>query len=539
MDYNINIKHKSSGGSGSSPSPLGASGGMRQKAIQASQKQGSLSPDSASKKLIDSTVKLSTNILKLNQSVTMLTAVIKSRGLGGGGGGNTPIRDQGNGGIGAVGSALGYVGVPVALAGFAVSKINQVGNAYIEKVSQQKGTVGIAGMSYNRRGAYMGPEVSSGKKAHLMASGSFKGNIDDRAFKVGTIFGDSAETVGSQSGAISRYTGSDYGYGKIAEQGLGSGIQTDLPKFMAGVVAEMEDSVKNGVNASSLSTDIGQEVSSLTSHTQTKSVDMALNMINKFKGTKDSASMGKISGVNELFAWKSGQDKLMSGLNDTSIVDKKTGLTAKDKTINSWAEQGLIDPEMASQLKAQKGNMDMEGLRKIVGQSGVSMLTKDTISGMGTAEGLRANMGQWQKQFGTGSQAMAIAHNIYSQNGGDMDVKQFGASWQNSKDPKLADLTEKGKKILNEKFNKTEGSTAMMGLKKTQMMDDLLYEHGKSFADTTIAMEKALISLADTLAETVIPLIKKVSGGKVYTPAEKKRLEDSYDTRWTDVSIGL
>jgi hypothetical protein len=524
MDYNINFKYKSGGGTASSG--MGAIAGMRSKAIQASTKQGAtgtLRPDDSAKKLIDTNIKLSTNILKLNQSVTMLTATIKNRGLGGGGGGGMGAgAGGGNSGLGSVGAALGYIGVPVALAGFAVQKINQIGNAYIEKVSQQKGSVGVGGFHTGRQGAYLGPEVASAYKAHRMSSGRFAGDVDPMAFKMGTIFGQSAEEVGAQSGAISRY---GLSYGNIASTGAAAGIETELPKFMQAISGELEDAVKNGVNASNMSSDIGQEMAGLVSNSANKNVEMAMGIVSKTRASKESAAKGQISGMESLMTWKAGQSKLM----------EKFGSEDRESFVSNLEKQGLISSDEAKKLRTgdigQGGAVSEQFIRQTVGQGGYSALVRDTVTGMGGAESARLSMKEVQKTWGTGVQSFRQWNAMYPGMGGELGQNELLTLWKTASDPKKFDKVV-GKQKLEKKFKETEGEVPLLGLKKTEMMDNLLYEHGLSFANTTLKMEKALIKMADTLADTAIPALEKAFGKKKYTPAEKKRLLDEYENRW-------
>lgn len=539
MDYNINFKYKSGGGTASSG--MSAITGMRQKAIQASQKQGAtgtLRPDDSTKKLIDTNIKLSTNILKLNQSVTMLTAVMKNRGggIGGGGGGNAPA-PQGNGGLGSVGAALGYVGVPVALAGFAVQKINQIGNAYIEKVSQQKGTVGVGGFRTKRVGAYLGPEVSQAYKAHRMAGGRFTGELDPMALKMGTIFGLGAEEVGAQSGVMSRFGKS---YSAIAGTGAAAGIETELPKFMQAISSELEDAVKNGVNASNMSSDIGEELAGLTQNTRNNSVEMALNIIGKTRASKESAAKGQIGGMESLMTWKAGQTKLME-----QFASEDRG-----SFVNNLQKQGLITEDEAKRLITgdinKGGAVNEQFIRENVGQGGYTALVRDQITGMSGAESARLSMKEVQKIWGGGTQAFRQWNAMYPGMGGEMNQNELMTVWKTAaQDPKKFDK-KVGEEKLKKQFSDVDKTAPMLGVQKAQMMDELLYKYGNSFASASLKMEKELIKLADTIAKTAIPAIQKAFGGK-FGKASKEELEAVKKTMketpmWTwgdDSTIGL
>ncbi|OQA65180.1 MAG: hypothetical protein BWY38_02677 [Ignavibacteria bacterium ADurb.Bin266] len=540
MEYNINFKYKSGGGTASSG--MGAVTSARQRAIQASQRSaqvGTVKPDENSRKLVDSNIKLTTSILKLNQSVTMLTAVMKNRpvGAGGGGaGGGGVVGPQGNTGLGSVGAALGYIGVPVALAGFAVQKINQIGNAYIEKVSQQKGTVGVGDFRTERVGAYLGPEVSQAYKAHRMAGGRFKGDIDPLALKMGTIYGLGAEEVGRQSGQIARFGKS---YGDIAGVGVSAGIETELPRFLQAIAGELEDAVKKGVNASDMTSDIGEEVARLTANTRTQSVEMALSIIGKTKSTKESAARGQISGVESLMTWKAGETKLLEQLQGKD----------RGSLISKLEEQGLIDKGEAERLRtgdvSKGGTINAQYIRSVIGQGGYSSLVRDVISGMSGGESARRSMLEVQKIWGTGIQGFRQWNAMYPSMGGNLEQNELLAMWKTAQDQKKFDKIM-GKSKIQEQFEAVEKTDPMLGVKKAQMMDNLLYKYGSSFASASLKMEKALLDLADTIAKTAIPIIQNAAGGK-FGKASKKELEAVKKTMketpmWTwgdDSSLGL
>jgi len=539
MEYNINFKYKSGGGTASSG--MGAVTSARQRAIQASQRSaqvGTVKPDENSRKLVDSNIKLTTSILKLNQSVTMLTAVMKNRPVGGGGGGTAPVLggNSGNSGLGSVGAALGFVGVPVALAGFAVQKINQIGNAYIEKVSQQKGTVGIGGFRTERVGAYLGPEVSQAYKAHRMATGKFKGDIDPLALKMGTIYGLSAEEVGRQSGQMARFGQS---YGGIAGIGASAGIETELPRFTQAIASELEEAVKKGINASDMTSDIGEEVAKLTANTRTQSVEMALNIIGKTKSTKESAAKGQISGMESLMTWKAGESKLMEQLQGKE----------RNNLISKLEEQGLLEKGEADKLRtgdvSKGGAINSQYIRQVIGQGGYSSLVRDTISGMSGGESARRSMLEVQKVWGTGTKAFRQWNAMYPSMGGDLEQNEVLAMWKTAQDPRKFDKVVGGEKIKKQ-FAAVEETAPMLGVQKAQMMDDLLYKYGNSFATASLKMEKELIRMADALAKTAIPAIEKAFGGKLgqASKAEKeaarKTMKETPSWTWgDDNSLGL
>lgn len=513
MDYNINIKQKSGGsssssGGGSLLSPLGASGGARKKAVEASQKSGGiLQPNNSEKKMIDSNIKLTASISKLTKSIDALNSSVKKGGFGGGGGGGGFGGDHSSG-MGSIGSAAGYIGIPIAIAGFAIQKINQVGNAYIQKTSEYKSTIGINGAAtghYNeKQGMYLGVEVANAYKASRMATGSFSGGIDKSAFRVGTVFGENAETVGRQSGLMERYGVS---YSSIANQGLGSGIETDLPKYMEAIASEMEDSVKNGVNASSLSTDLGQEMSSLTAHTQTKSVEMAVGLINKFKNTKEGVSSGHIGDIKSVMSWRAAQNKMLTDLNDPN---------KKETLIASWEKEGTIDPEMATKLRAEQ-KLDMQSINSITGAGVGNSLIMDTNANMTDAEALRLNYQEAQKYFGKNATGRSALNSLYGE-----DIKGFNANFSNALNPELVNKQDAGKVILDSKFDEANSSKAMLGVGRQQRLDQNVFKYGASFAEASIAMQDEMNALAGEMMNTVSPALKKFAEYLQATTGEQR-----------------
>ena len=172
-DYNINVKYQSGGKTGGALGPAGIS---RSKAIQASKgasATGTLRPDDSMKKLLDSNAKLATGISKLNKSIDKLTSVVGKNGGGlGGGGGSSPENPGGNkSGY----SLMGMAGAASlgGIAGFLITKIGQIGDAYMQRAGLQRGSSGIGGFKYSGVGNYMANDIGAMNKAYRMASGDF------------------------------------------------------------------------------------------------------------------------------------------------------------------------------------------------------------------------------------------------------------------------------------------------------------------------------------------------------------------------------
>ena len=504
MDYNINFKYKSGGGT--SASGLGSMMSTRQRAIQASQKTaqvGTLRPDESSRKIIDVNTKLTNSILSLKQSVTLLNNTMKrNANVPAGGGGGISPGSGGGSGLGSVGASIGIIGAPIALAGFAMQKINQIGNAYIQKVSEQKGTVGIGGYRTSRVGAFLAPEVATAYKSHRMAAGTFKGELDPMALKMATIFGLSPDEVGRQSGAISRFGDS---YSNVLGAGAAAGIETDLPRFMSAIASELEEAVRKGVNSSNLTGDISEELAKLTSHTQTRSVEMALGIVQKTRGTKESAARGQISGMESLMTWKAAQTKLMENLNSEE----------RGVLLNQLESKGLITADESKKLRTgdifKDGTVSEDFLRQTIGHGGYSSLVRETVTGMSGAESARRSMMESQKIWGTGVEAFRQWNAMYPAMGGQLDQNEILALWQNAADPQKVEQREKGTRKIETMFKSTEKTAPLLGVKRQDQLDQLLYKRGAAFADLSLKMEKELIKMVDTLSTKVIPALEWMS----------------------------
>jgi hypothetical protein len=443
-------------------------------------------PDDISKKGIDTNTKLNTNLLKLNQSITLLTAAVKkSGGVTGSGGGNIPGRMPLGGGdsagFGGMGASIPIAGAAIALTGFVIQKVNQIGNAYIERTSQQAKSVGVGGFRRGE-GMYNAAEIGAGMQAYGMASGKFAQGIDPEkaAIQSGNIFGLSSGEVLGQAGTFAR-TGADYQ--KALYTGAGAGMETELPRMMQVMGQTLEEAVKNGVNTSDLSKDLGLEMASLTMATTTKSVDAAVKIAQAAGISKSKAAMGQMENIEDLFVWRGAQEELLASLNASP--------EEKEKKLAYMEERGLISFPQKHALGREK-KITAETL---VGMGGEELLVSAT-------EDVAESMSEYKAAKKIEKGYMGMDENM-SINRMEMLSKAFGGMGKNlrsvslAKDQDFSGADVEGKKKIEtwEKKKVLETAPAMgVMFERTKENDILTY--GKEFAQATIEMDAAMRNLA-------------------------------------------
>jgi len=512
MDYNINFKYKSGGGTASSG--MGAIGGMRSKAIQASTKQGAtgtLRPDDSAKKLIDTNIKLSTNILKLNQSVTMLTATIKNRGMGSGGGsggsGGGGSSDSSGHSIGMIGAGIGMgVGVAAGITGFAVQKINQIGNAYIEKVSQQKGSVGVGGFRYGQ-GMYNATEMGEGMKAFGMASGEFADETytyrdkknkqqtaftirpDESAIQMGNIYGlSAAETLG-QAGTFQR-AGADYS--QAVNRGAGAGLESELPAFAATLASTLEDAIKSGLDTSDMRKDLSGTLLNLVKNAPGMSVEGAMTVARSGAGTKKSGAAGQVVDVKGLLGWKVGQRKALEDINTSA-------------GLQSILDEGIIDKGQAENLNKIKQNRKITEADLYKEGVNASFLTQRSIEKMQDTDYATEVYKQGREEFKglkTGEMSQIMQYT------GSENAMLYKSITNPVKD--MSATEKKGKELNRKKSAKVTKGIAGQGVSLERSRENLLLNEGQPFAEKTMELNKIFTTMATKAAPGVVAGMNKV-----------------------------
>jgi hypothetical protein len=494
MDYNINFKYKSGGGTLSSGVTNIA--GARQKAIKASEKINAISStktDNSINKIPSSNIKLSTNILKLNQSITMLNATIKNSPIGGRGGGGMPSGGGGGGfessssftGISA-GLPLG-IGAAVGILGFSIQKINQIGNAYIEKTSQQAKSVGVGDFRYGE-GMYNAAEMGAGMKAFGMSSGKFAPakfvKPNEAAVKMGNIFGLSAEEALGQAGTFKR-TGASIE--KALYTGAGAGLETELPKLIQAMSSTLEEAVKNGVNTSDLAKDLGDDLTALTMATTTKSVEAAMKISRAGDVSKTKTEQGQIQNIEDLFLWKGAQEELLKSLNEIT-VNPLTGKSKREETLAYMQDRGFVNAEQKSALERTE-KITEKDIRKVGGEELLNIATEDKISSMSGAKAARIIAGEYKKGGMSQNQAVMVSQAI-----GGMGKSLIPATL--AEDIDLSETRKKGEEIITRKSAEVTGGISGIGVGFERTKEDDILTYGYEFAQATVEMDKAMRTLA-------------------------------------------
>jgi hypothetical protein len=497
MDYNIKVKYDSAGGKGA------GAFATRRKVIdaqrQAAQKTSGTASPTLNRELVNSIQKLIASNKELSQSIRA------NRGGGGpgggpGGGGRVP-RIGGSAGIGGMGASLPIVGAAVAGIGFAIQKINQIGNAYIELVSQQAGTVGVGGMRSGRRGMYLQTELGAMEKAHRMSAGRFGGAgaaVSDRAVQIGSIFGMGAGEVGQISGAFARGRGN---LGRTAEIAAGGGIETEMPLLLQGMASILEEAVTNGVNSSSLADDLGDQLVSLTRATGTNSVQMAMNIVRSQRGVQQQVSQGQISGYEQFMSYRAA---------GTAINRRLADPERREEYLVELRNQGImsLDEINAARARASAAGRsitmaDLEAQGTNIGPS-----LRRFYSARGETDQQQATIEEHRRNFGAGPEGL---RRYLALNSSGMDPNQVAALWNAREIP--AGAQTQGATAINTRAAATEGSAAFMGLARTGERQELVMEFGNKFAQTSLTMERAMANAAREIGQVAVPAIDGLATG--------------------------
>jgi hypothetical protein len=487
-DFNIKFKYDGIGKQAS----VG-----RQKALNLS-KQDKLNPaknslSSPDKSLTISTNKLISSITKLIDSNKHLAKAISGGGGGGGGGGGDSSPKGGSAGFGRIGASIPLLGAGIAALGFTIQKVNEIGNAYIEKTSQQIGNVGVGGFRFGQ-GTYRAAEVGAGMKAYGMATGRFispKEEVNKFALDVGSVYGLSAEEALGTAGKFKR---ANANYEQAANVGAGMGIQAELPILLNGMASTLEEAIKNGVDASNMGKDMAKSLAELTMNTPAKSVDAALNIVKGFSGVKSGLERGKMGGLEGLYGAKATRNILMEK------ITGKGGTDYLEKALQS----GYITEEQKKKALQLGPGASYQDLQRTMGAMGSHTLLKKTAEETNPAQLVIKTMQEVQKQYGTGATGFQQFSTINA--GGSFKQSQLQALWQSAQGKEAAsDVEDIGKGIISKQAGKVRGSAAGFGVRRDIMRENVVFKYGASFAKASFEMEKAMINVAST----AIPIATK------------------------------
>jgi hypothetical protein len=490
MDYNIKFEYKGIGKQAS---------GIRQKVLRSQKTTGTKTGQtaSASRESVNNLRQLNSSILKLIASNKDLARTI-SKASGSGFGGGRPGGGGGGGGpsFGGMGASIPILGAGIAALGFTIQKVNQIGNAYIEKTSQQIGSVGVGGFRPRGQGVYTAAQIGAGMKAYGTATGRFSrgAQAPQAALDVGAIYGLSPEETLRTAGQFKR-TGANYQ--QAVDVALGGGIESELPTLLTGMASILTDAVREGVNTSNMSEDMARDIAAITNATQGKSVDAAMNIIKSFQGVQKQVAGGKMGTVEGLYTAKASQQLLMERL---------TG-KGKEEYIDKLQKEGYISDKQAKNIRGLKEDAAFEDLQQMA--PGASFyLTRQTAAETGTPKLQRKIMENVKKKFGTGAEGLQQYTDYMLQTGSTLSQSQIKTMWDTKDIPVGSE--SKGFKDREKMAEDVEGGVAGKSVKRIQKREELLIKRGKAFADASLKMEKAMIDLAEGSMDAAVKGIKSV-----------------------------
>lgn len=480
MDYNIKFEYKGIGKQAS---------GIRQKVLQAQKKGASAATgvsQAGGRETISALRTLNTSIQKLIASNKELTRAGKGAGAGSGAGAGR----GGAAGIGRMGASIPILGAAIAMLGFTIQKVNQIGNAYIEKMSQQLTTVGIGGSGRRGQGIYTAAQMGAGMKAYGTATGKFvsgKQGPNQSALDMAAIYGLSPAETLQTAGQFKRAGGN---YQQAAYMGAGIGIESELSTMMTGMAGILTDAVRDGVNTSDMSKDMARDLSAFVMATPGKSVEAAMNMVKSFSGVKKQVAAGKMGSYQALETTKASQQMLMEKLTG----DKGTSY------IKKLQEGGYINEKQSERMQSGlKEGSKFKDLLKIAPKAAF-MLTRKTAAEAGAPQLLQRTMQNIKGKWGKGAEGFQRFTDFARSQDFSLSDANIKTAWDTEKITVPGDVALKGAKGIKGRAAKVRGGPEGMAAQKYLEMENLLLGAGKKFADTTLEMQTAMLNVARTAA---------------------------------------
>lgn len=336
FELDVNVKSGTSGGRGGvtrGQSRAGIREGMQQ-AAAAKRTRAQLArkdPQArAGQNLTLSMQRLDRTVTKLDKTMARVGADMKAaaRGMargGGGGGGGGGLFGRGGGlrggagGMGRMGAAVPVLGAVIGAFAYAVSKVLEVGRAHIAKVTEQRGTAGVAGLRGNLgQGVFTAAEYGRYVKERRMAAGRFEetelqGKGVSAVGQMGmgrqttAIFGQEAgasrlEGLLSVSARGRGEKGANLGVREFNEMMMrtftGAGnktrdIGTEVPIMIREISSKMEEAVREGVNGSDMAKDMASELTQLARVTPGGQIRSAIQTQKSMMGIQQQAAMGQ------------------------------------------------------------------------------------------------------------------------------------------------------------------------------------------------------------------------------------------------------
>lgn len=491
MDYNIKFKYEGAGGKSGGSNSMKTAFATRQKVLQA-QRQSGLKPNEntigVSRELVSSIRKLIASNKSLEQAIKSQSGRGPGPGPGGPGGGMPRHTFGGSGNLGGMGAAIPLIGAAVAGMGFAIQKINEIGTAYIALISQQAGTVGVAGTHTGRRGMYLQTEQGAMERAYRMSTGLFGPagqQVPQGAVQVGSIFGMGGAEIGGLSGTFARARGN---LGSSAEIAMGAGIETEMPLFLQGMASVLQEAITAGVNQSDLADDLGTRIAAITNASPTNSVTMALNILRNQRAVQQQVAQGQVSDYEQLMSYLSAGEAINARLANPE---------QRDEYINELLNSGVLSEEEVrnAMMQAAMENRPMT-LADLESQSPtIGPILRRMYSETGAPDQQALTVQAHQQNLGAGPEGL---RRYMSLNTTNMGIRETATLW-NTPNQLPPGTQQQGAQALQQRFTQTEESAPFLGLQRDAARQELLMGAGPGFADAALTMEQGMILLAQAL----------------------------------------
>lgn len=499
-NFKIEVKGVKGGmGAGARPAGIGSDvNTIRQKAIQA-QKGSEKNTTVSAMKELTSAMKL------LVQSDKALIEQLKKGAGGGVSGGESGVKGGASRSLASNAAAAFGGGFLASVIGFALSKSNMIGQAYISTAAEQSKNVGTGGFRYGQ-GMYTGSEMGSGMKSYAMNSGKFAQNkkVDESAIRMGNIYGLSADEALGQAGKFAKAGAS---YAQAANVGAGSGIQTQLPMFITAIGDQLEESVAAGIDTSSMSKTMATDMATLTAATLNKDVRTAQLISNSMKGVKTSiGDKGQIQNIDQLLEYKTTQGDILSGINKKGA----SGAAA----IAKLKQNGDITPEQAKEMyKLQASGKEIkESDYQNITQGGLGYAVQGAVQRKSPTQiAADVNSSILKMYGGNVQQALQGAQNM----GSDVTRASLNAQKAINSGGVLPEGAEQTGDYMNRvKSGAVTSSASGISVDLINQQTNLLLKHGGAFANATVTATKELLLLSDAVATTVESLYDRAGAAK-------------------------
>lgn len=423
-------------------------------------------------------------------------------------------------GMGGIGAAIPFAGAVLGAANWLFDKTMEVGHAYRETTGAQFGTAGVGGFQYGQ-GNYHASEMGQYMQSMRMASGSFTSGSTtpwsdgsrQTALNYSQIFGQDLGTTGRQVGLMEQVSGKsgEQQFAAVFAKAVSSGFGTQIPALVDQLSGQMEQAITDGVNNSSMATDMAQQVGALVGDKRYGTAQSALAINRNIASVQQGVHRGD---VTNLAGHRMRSAALEMIQNDPEIRKQ----LAEEGYLSS--AEGPIDPAMmetaAQHLQAtQSGRIQNKMLTDVYNLAGQA--PGDDAQKFSRFHQTMQNL-MPELQFSP-EQAMQTFQSIKSGRLAGMQSGPPGETSENFQQTRLAlmgrSAEQRGADVRRESVLLATGGPAADALDKMQtVMQDLAIKSAplaqKAFAGVAATIEK-MGTVIDAVMPKAIDLINKVS----------------------------